>query len=141
MSGWVDGWVGGVRLRFADLTVHQLKYQQRTEAHWSSLFHLMAETLQTQFVREQSELQSQVAACSPPQPPPPASPRSSLCLCSQVKYREEGRKEAEVSLFSLLPETLDMQHARELRGLQSEVEPRRGSGWRQDGRMDGLTRV
>lgn len=74
INEWVGGWVGGVCLRFADLTLHQLKYQQRTEAGWSSLFHLMAETLQTQFVREQSELLSQVAACSPPQPPPPASP-------------------------------------------------------------------
>lgn len=39
----------------------------------------------------------------------------------QVKYKEDGKKELSVNLFSLLPETLDTQHAKELAEMQSEV--------------------
>lgn len=90
----------------------------------------MAETLQTRFVREQTDMLSEVASRShrSVQAPAPAGPFSSLWLCSppvrhQVKYKEEGRKEAGVSLFSVLPDTLDTQRAKELGALQSEVGP------------------
>lgn len=45
------------------------------------------------------------------------------CILShhKVKYKEEGKKELSVNLFSLLPDTIDQQHAKELRDLQSEV--------------------
>lgn len=39
----------------------------------------------------------------------------------QSKYKEEGKKEAAVSLYSILPETPETQHAREASELQSEV--------------------
>lgn len=39
----------------------------------------------------------------------------------QVKYKSDGMKELSLSLFSLLPETLDMQRAKELQELQSQV--------------------
>jgi len=38
-----------------------------------------------------------------------------------VKYKEEGKKEMSVSLYSLLPETIDTRHAREAAHLQSQV--------------------
>lgn len=40
---------------------------------------------------------------------------------SQLKYREDGEKEMKVNLYSLLPETLDTQHAKEASELQSQV--------------------
>lgn len=51
---------------------------------------------------------------------------SLVCLCSllvkhKVKYKEDGRKEMGVSLYSVLPNTLEMQHAKELGDMQSEV--------------------
>lgn len=39
----------------------------------------------------------------------------------QSKYKEEGKKEASLSLYSILPETPETQHAREASELQSEV--------------------
>lgn len=39
----------------------------------------------------------------------------------QSKYKEEGKKEAAISLYSILPETPETQHAREASELQSEV--------------------
>ena len=38
-----------------------------------------------------------------------------------MKYKEEGKKEMSVNLFSLLPETFDTQHAKEASQLQSQV--------------------
>lgn len=46
---------------------------------------------------------------------------SSLVSLHQVKYREDGRKEMSLSLYSLLPETIATQHAREAAHLQSHV--------------------
>lgn len=39
----------------------------------------------------------------------------------KVKYKEEGKKEMSVNLYSLLADTIDSQHAKELTELQSEV--------------------
>lgn len=39
----------------------------------------------------------------------------------QIKYKEEGRKEMSVNLYSLLPETAETQFAKEVSDLQSEV--------------------
>ena len=45
-----------------------------------------------------------------------------LCVCVfKAKYKEAGKKEASNSLYHLLPETLDTQHAKEAYQLQSEV--------------------
>lgn len=38
-----------------------------------------------------------------------------------MKYKEEGKKEMSINLYSLLPATIDTQHAKELSDLQSEV--------------------
>ena len=55
-------------------------------------------------------------------------PLSSWCVCftlrllrRQVKYKEEGKKEASVSLYSLMPDTLETQRARDLTDMLSEV--------------------
>ena len=45
----------------------------------------------------------------------------------QIKYKEEGRKEMSVNLYSLLPETAETQFAKEVSDLQSEV--REGGLW------------
>lgn len=42
-------------------------------------------------------------------------------LLFQSKYKEEGKKEASMSLYSVLPETPETQHAREASELRSEV--------------------
>lgn len=38
-----------------------------------------------------------------------------------MKYKEDGRKKASECLYSLLPETLETQHAKEATELLSEV--------------------
>lgn len=39
----------------------------------------------------------------------------------QTKYKEAGKKEANACLYSLLPHTMDTQHAKEAAELLSEV--------------------
>lgn len=103
----------------------QLKYKQSSPADSCTLFHLMPETLQTQFVREQTDMLSEVASCFHRSFHAPAGLFSSLfsSVHHQAKYKEEGRKEVGVSLYSVLPDTPDTQHAKELQVLQSEVDP------------------
>ncbi|MED6273160.1 hypothetical protein CHARACLAT_003846 [Characodon lateralis] len=43
-------------------------------------------------------------------------------VISESKYKEEGKKEASMSLYSILPETPETQHAKEASELQSEVK-------------------
>jgi hypothetical protein len=38
-----------------------------------------------------------------------------------VKYKEEGKREASISLYSLMPQTLETQRARGLTDMLSEV--------------------
>lgn len=42
-------------------------------------------------------------------------------ICFQVKYKEDGMKEMSINLYSLLPETIETQHVKEVSNLQSEV--------------------
>lgn len=39
----------------------------------------------------------------------------------QVKYKEDGKKEMSVSFYSVQPETIDTQRAKDVSHLQSEV--------------------
>lgn len=39
----------------------------------------------------------------------------------QVKYKEEGKKQASTSLYSQLPETAEIQFAKQMSEMQSEV--------------------
>lgn len=97
----------------------QRKYKQDGLRSLSqSLYSQLAETAETQLAKSLSELQSEVRlllqCCEPAHGPhPPFFPQS--------RYREAGRKEAEVSLFHQLPETLQTLHAREASRLQSQV--------------------
>lgn len=43
-------------------------------------------------------------------------------VCFQSKYKEAGRKQASGALYSLLPETLETQHAKDATDLLSQVE-------------------
>ncbi|KAM4718147.1 uncharacterized protein FYW61_016042 [Anableps anableps] len=43
-------------------------------------------------------------------------------VISESKYKEEGKKEASLSLYSILPETPETQHAKEASELQSEIK-------------------
>lgn len=85
----------------------------------------MPETPQTQFARAQTDLLSQVASGFQPSLQAPAGSFSALFspVPHQAKYNEEGRREVGVSLYSVLPDTPDTQRARELRALQSQVDP------------------
>lgn len=38
-----------------------------------------------------------------------------------MKYKEDGKKEMSVNLYSVMPETINTQHAKEVSNLQSEV--------------------
>ena len=120
----------------------------------------MPETLETQFVRDQMDMLSEIRLlCSlatvpppgrsqtshlscpscPSQPSQPSHPscpsrpcrpsrpsqpsRPSVCALfrQKIKYKEEGKKEMSVNLYGLVPDTLDIQHAKEAAELQSEV--------------------
>ncbi|KAK5878042.1 hypothetical protein CesoFtcFv8_025490 [Champsocephalus esox] len=43
-------------------------------------------------------------------------------VISESKYKEEGKKEASMSLYSILPQTPEIQHAKEASQLQSDVK-------------------
>lgn len=83
----------------------------------------MPETLQTQLVREQMDMLSEVASSASTTGfrPEQLSSHCSLLVNHKVKYKEDGRKEMGVSLYSVLPNTLEMKHAKELGDMQSEV--------------------
>lgn len=103
----------------------------------SSLYHLMPETLDTLVARQQTEAVSDVR-------PRPllllvllrflpllllllriSIPQFILVSSSlfQLKYKEDGKKEMNMNLYSLLPDTLDTQHAKEQSQSQSQVLP------------------
>lgn len=97
----------------------------------SSLYHLMPETLDTLVARQQTEAVSEVR----PRPllllrlhlPPFLSAHQRPSVYSwastllQLKYKEDGKKEMNMNLYSLLPSTLDTQHAKEQSQSQSQV--------------------
>lgn len=45
----------------------------------------------------------------------------SVFVCFQSKYKEAGRKQVSSTLYSLLPETLETQHAKDATNLLSQV--------------------
>lgn len=107
-----------------------------------SFYSQLPQTAETQFAKTVSELQSEVRkrrvmALEPP-------PRSSslfvqllhvfassltwLCrvteskfFCFQTRYKKSGRQEAGSCLYSVMPETLDTQHAKQVSQIQSQV--------------------
>jgi len=46
-----------------------------------------------------------------------------LCvsMCVQLQYKQEGKKEAESNLYSLMPQTLQTERAKDAYELQSQV--------------------
>ncbi|MEQ2199782.1 hypothetical protein XENOCAPTIV_011729, partial [Xenoophorus captivus] len=84
------------------LCVLQLMYKQNQKKDASSLYHLMPETIDTQFVRQQTEMLSEVRLLT--------------------KYKKSGREETGSSLFSVMPETLETQHAKQVSQIQSQVK-------------------
>ncbi|MED6269412.1 hypothetical protein CHARACLAT_032868 [Characodon lateralis] len=78
--------------------VFKSKYRKDMEDLPSTLYSLLPETLETQFVKEMAETHS------------------------EVKYREAGKKEASSSLYHRLPETLETLRVKEVTELQSEVQ-------------------
>ena len=38
-----------------------------------------------------------------------------------MKYKEDGKKEMSINLYSVMPATIDTEHAKEASNLQSEV--------------------
>ena len=50
-------------------------------------------------------------------------------LHHKVKYKEDSKKEMSVNLFSLLPDTIDAEHAKEQTEMQSEVGSGRRDRW------------
>ncbi len=54
-----------------------------------------------------------------------------VCVCVQTLYREDGRRDLCVNLYSLMPDTPDTEFAREMRDLQSEVRRHKHAQTRQ----------
>lgn len=114
----------------------QRPYKKDVKDCSSSLYHLMPETLDTLVARQQTDAISEVR----PRPPHllvllrllPLFLLLLLCIhipqfilvsssLFQLKYKEDGKKEMNMNLYSLLPETLDTQHAKEQSQSQSQV--------------------
>lgn len=105
----------------------QVKYKQDGKKEVSSsLYHQLPATTETQLAKElrdicsevrntetQSECESVPAVCQ--------LFKVSVCVCVQVKYKEEGKKEISKNLYSLLPETAETQFAKQMSEIQSEV--------------------
>lgn len=104
-----------------------MKYKQDGKKEVSSsLYHQLPATTETQLAKElrdicsevrdtetQSECESVPAVCQ--------LFKVSVCVCVQVKYKEEGKKEISKNLYSLLPETAETQFAKQMSEIQSEV--------------------
>lgn len=85
----------------------------------TSVYSQLAETTDTQFVKTMTDLQSDVSDTNITN-----THRSSLtvmCCVFQVNYKAAGKKQMTGALYSVLPETLETQHAREITQLLSEV--------------------
>uniref|UniRef100_A0A3Q2ZMS8 Nebulette n=1 Tax=Kryptolebias marmoratus TaxID=37003 RepID=A0A3Q2ZMS8_KRYMA len=80
----------------------------------STFYHLMPETNDTQFARQQTEMLSEVPIVSADSLQP--SPWRYI----SVKYKEDVQKELSSSLYSRLPQTLQTERAKEVTELQSQ---------------------
>ena len=111
------------------LCAFQAKYKEagKKEAS-SSLYHLLPETLDTQHAKEAYQLQSEVRDMHThththtnvlTHTHTPLTPPVSL---SQTKYKEVVKKENSTPLYALLPDTAEIQLAREQTDLQSQVQ-------------------
>ncbi|XP_071026808.1 uncharacterized protein [Oncorhynchus clarkii lewisi] len=119
----------------------QFKYKVQREREEKYLPSGLADTMDTQSVRNVSELQSQVkrAADEVQEGSEEEGKVSLLCdmkdsgdptcqavsqLQSQAKYKEAGKQQFSTPLYSKLPETLETQHAKDASQLQSVPLPR-----------------
>lgn len=112
----------------ACVCVLQNKYKQKGRLEISSsVFHHMPETKEMEFVKQISELQSEVrrsdfAAC--------LLAHFTLCFMSrcwfvsQTKYKKD-KEDLSITLHSLLPETLHTQFVKEMADTHSEVTTHR----------------
>lgn len=104
------------------LSASQVKYKQEVAG---SIYQQLPETAETQLAKELRGVYSQVRPSLPPMQSKMSTPACAcLCdrsFCSQVTYQQDGKKEMERSLYSLLPETAETQLAKHASELQSEV--------------------
>lgn len=91
----------------------------------SSLYCLLPETTETQFVKELSEILSEVRHDGWRRAGNVCQDVTDFVSALQNKYKEEGKKEMSSSLYSQLPETAEMQLAKNLHAFQSEVDEAR----------------
>lgn len=94
----------------------QVKYKQEVG---SSLYQQLPETAEMQLAKELRGIYSQVRRSLPP--PPPAAGLCDRSSIPQVTYQQDGKREMERSLYSLLPQTAETQLAKHASELQSEV--------------------
>lgn len=102
----------------------QVRYKQKDDQ--VSLYSLLPETADTQFARHMSDVQSEVTALqSSPESltGTPGAQTNCVFLCFQLQYKQDGKKEAESNLYSLMPQTLQTEHAKHACQLQSQVRP------------------
>lgn len=100
------------------------------EALSRPLYHQLAHTPEARFVQELTHVQSTVGGVPLRHRPsvcvlPPII--RMFCLCFQNKYKEDGVKSLCESLYSQLPETAELQFAKSVSDLQSQVSLSPGS--------------
>lgn len=94
-----------------------------------SFYSQLPQTAETQFARTASELQSEVSRADTRTAGRPTADSVRECekfnrpfsVVLQMKYRKAGRQQAGGSLYSVMAETLDTQHAKEVSQIQSQV--------------------
>lgn len=104
----------------------QVKYKQDSRKEVSgSLYHQLPETTETQLAKELKDIYSEVRNTQTDKCEQHLCDKfgevSSVCSFSQVKYKEEGKKEISKNLYSLLPETAETFFAKQMSEIQSEV--------------------
>lgn len=96
-----------------------MKYKQEVNG---SLYHQLPVTMATQQAKDLTVLCSEVSSGTADVSDQTVLKVTwSLSFASQVKYREDAKKEAGHNLFSRLPETAETLLAKQISEIQSEV--------------------
>lgn len=99
----------------------QSKYRKDKADLAMSLFSSLPETLDTRFVKDMTDMFSQVRRRSVFQCAGGLLVVDVVSLRRQTKYKDASKKEMVKSLYSLLPHTKDTQHAKQQSQLHSQV--------------------
>lgn len=110
----------------------QLKYREEGMRNLSQSFYSqLPQTADTQFAKATSELQSEVGGANVRiqlysswfrRKEADSRDRVFLFVAAQISYRKSGKQQVGSSLYSVMADTLDTQHAKQASQLQSQVD-------------------